>query len=834
MANVPRFRVTWQAVACALILALSIPALSKADDTIQFDIASQPLSAALKSFAEQAKMQILYRQDVVAGAMGNAVIGSYDKRNALQQLIKGTGLEIVFSADNAATIRTKSDVSANTQDVAKGEPITFRLAQNESTQSTDNKSSQTSEGSSKPSEDRSVKFEEITVTAQRYEQSLQQVPISVTVLTGENLAARGATQLEDVQYTVPGLSSFQYAPGRQFIQLRGVASTFGPSTIGQYIDEMPFTGDGSFGAIDIRMLDLERVEVLRGPQPTLYGESSMGGTVHYVTAPPQLTGLSSALEAEAGAVKDGAESYKINGMVNIPLRKDVLGLRLVGGYQEDGGWIDNRTTGVEDQNGLTVKTLRGTLLFRPTPQTGLSVMVLHQELDQDNQNFGLSRSALPPVTQFAVDDYDLVNGVVSHSFAGGANFTYSLGYLDRVGGIVNDVTPFYLGLVTGPLGFPPGFIDQIALVQTPLKSEVITHEVRLSSQDNDFFNWLVGGYSRDSKVHNLSRTITSPGSVGFDLIRVDNRSKSQSWAAFGDVSFKLTAALNLLLGARYYEDERETANSQTTLGFSSTEFNSGKFDSVNPRLNLRYEISPTAMVYFNAAKGFRSGGFNSQAAGGGVFTVPPTFDPDELLSYEIGTRNQLMDGRLLLEGAVYHNDWRNVQSRNFLGTSASTVVTNGGNASGWGVDLSATLIPVEGLTLTATYGWNNMEYDSDTADKNPGDPLDFVVPVSYSASVDYRRPLFGNKHGFVRLDYQHADDAQITIRGFLNDQIIPMPGRDLLNVRTGLEFGAVEVSVFVNNVLDEDAPVVVGPFGVLLENVEQRPRTVGLTLRTRF
>lgn len=678
------------------------------------------------------------------------------------------------------------------------------------------------------------KVEEIIVTAQRHEQSLQSVPISLTVLTGEDLVARGATQLEDVQYTIPGLSSFQYGPGQQFIQLRGVSSTLGVPTIGQYLDEMPISGDSSFGSIDVRMLDMERVEVLRGPQPTLYGESSMGGTVRYVTARPRLTELSAAVEAEVGTMEDGAESYKLNAMIDIPLRKDVLGVRLVGGYQEDGGWVDNRTTGVNDQNGLTIKTLRGTLLFRPGPQTELSVMVLHQELDQDAQNFGVNRSSLGAVAQYSVDDYDLVNGVVSHDFASGINFTYSLGYLDRTRELAVDITPFYLGLVTGSLGFPPGFIDEIAIHQFP-ELKVITHEARLSSQNNDFFNWTVGAYSRDSKSPNNASTITSPGTLPFQLSAAHTRSKSQSWAVFGDVSFQLTESLNLLLGMRYYQDDRELASNNTSLGFSSSEFNSGTFDSVNPRLNLSYEFSPTTMVYFNAAKGFRSGGFNSQAAGGGLVAVPPTYQPDEMWSYEIGTRNQLMDGRLRLEGSVYRNDWRDVQSNNFLLTgSGVAAVTNGGNASGWGVDLSATWIPVEGLSIAATYGWNNMEHDSDTADKNPGDPLDFVVPVSYSASVNYRRPLFGSTHGFVRVDYQHADESQITIRGFLNDQIIPMPGRDLVNVRTGLEFGSVEVSVFLDNALDEDAPIVVGPFGVLLENVEQRPRTVGVTLRTRF
>src|SRR5687767_14507877 len=212
MAKVSQLRVTWQAVACALLLALSVPALSKADDTVQFDIASQPLSTALKSFAEQAKMQILYRQDVVEGAMANAVVGSYDKRNALQQLIRGTGLEIVFSADNAATIRTKTDVSANAQGTAGSQPRGLQIAQNEqNAQSKDSaqsaQSTESTKSDSPSSEGESGKLEEVVVTAQkRGAQRLLDVPIPVTAISADSLTDSGQLRIRDYFSSVPGLT----------------------------------------------------------------------------------------------------------------------------------------------------------------------------------------------------------------------------------------------------------------------------------------------------------------------------------------------------------------------------------------------------------------------------------------------------------------------------------------------------------------------------------------------------------------------------------------------------------------------------------------------------
>jgi len=193
-----------------------------------------------------------------------------------------------------------------------------------------------------------------------------------------------------------------------------------------------------------------------------------------------------------------------------------------------------------------------------------------------------------------------------------------------------------------------------------------------------------------------------------------------------------------------------------------------------------------------------------------------------------------MDGRLLFEAAVYYNDWRDVQSSAFVGASPFTIITNGGDASGYGVDLAATIRPVDGLSLSATYGWNNIEYTSDTADKNPGDPIDFAVQQSYSASLDYRRPVFGQTEGFFRADYQHADQAQVTLRGFFGDQFVSLPARDLVNLSFGLDFGPVEAAVFSSNALDDDAPVIQGPFGRITENLEQRPRVIGVRLRGSF
>jgi outer membrane receptor protein involved in Fe transport len=671
--------------------------------------------------------------------------------------------------------------------------------------------------------------EEVVVTAQRYEQRLQDVPASLSVLSGNALNQQGAKGLEDVEFTVPGFSMYSYAPGEGVLQIRGAASINGAPTVGQYFNEMPITGGLNSGSIDIRTLDIARVEVLRGPQPTLYGEGSMGGTIHYVPAMPNLENYSASFEAETGAVTDGEESYRGNAVVNLPIGRGVVGLRLAGQWERDGGWIDDANLGLKDMNRSTIGTERATLLIQPSPNTDLTVIAMHQDMNMPFQNFGDDRKSNAVASERFNDKYDLVNAVLRHDFGNNVDLTYSFGFTDRHTFQAFDITPFFLPATTFLFG--PGFVDTIDL-QAPLHEQINTNELRLSSQHNSFFDWTVGVYTRHQRQAGYVDTVTTPFQTPFQLVADQSVVTSQSWAAFGDATFHFTPQLSALVGARYYHDNKSSVGSTTNFGLTTFDDNHGQFSTFNPRLNVMYEFSPSSMVYFNVAKGFRSGGFNSQASGGGL-PVPPTYKPDSIWSYELGTHQQFFDGRLAFDGAVYYEDWKDVLSSEYLNGSAFTVLTNGGSASGFGVDLNLSYMPITGLTLSATYGWNNLEYTATTAEKDKGDPIDYAVRQSYSASAEYRRPVFGTTNGYVRVDFQHADAAQISERNF-GGQIIPLPARNLVDGRVGLTFGNYDFSVFATNLLDENHPVIKAPFGVLAEDVESRPREIGVTLRAHY
>ena len=665
---------------------------------------------------------------------------------------------------------------------------------------------------------------DIIVTAQKRSERLLDVPLAITAITGDEIARRGASSLQDLQYSVPGLSLVEQGPGQERIQIRGVANSNGLPTFGQYLDEMPISIDDQTQALNPRLYDMKQIEVLRGPQGTLYGEGSMGGTIRYLTADPDLKRVGGDMEGQVGSVTDGGTAWRVNGVINLPLITDRVGVRLVAGYENTGGWIDSTVTGKKDVNAARIFTVRGKFLAEITDTLQLSVLGLHQDQTQDYQNFGIGRKTTARVAEKNNPNYDLVNAVV-HWDLGGAALTNSFGYQNAHNDTMTDLSATYVPLL-GLFGVPAGSITSVGLSSIS-DIDVVSDELRLSSASGGSLNWTVGLYGRQLDRTGTSKSVTAPGSMAFDLINVTAIFKSKAWATFGELSWKATDELTLTGGLRYFHETRTLTSVNRGFGANTTALNSGDFSSVNPRFNISYNFSPTSMVYVSAAKGFRSGGFNLPATGG-----PGTYDPDKLWTYELGSKHQWFDRRLTLEGAVYYTDWKNVQS-SFVPTGAAIgYITNGGNVHGWGAEASLSASPATGLTLAATYGWNNLAYQGNTAEHAPGDPVDYAVRESWSGSIDYRHPISGDAQGFARLDYQHAGKSALINRSQAVN--VAIGSRDLLNAQIGVDFGKFELAVFASNLTDENTPIIPGPFGSIRQNIEQQPRIVGVKFKAGF
>jgi outer membrane receptor protein involved in Fe transport len=383
------------------------------------------------------------------------------------------------------------------------------------------------------------------------------------------------------------------------------------------------------------------------------------------------------------------------------------------------------------------------------------------------------------------------------------------------------------------LGLPPDFITQIPLAGT-YDAHTFFNELRLVSKSGNRWTWAVGVDYKDATYDVDSTTTTAPGSLPFDLLSGITTQDNKVWTAWAEAGFNITDKLLAGVGVRYFNDDTDYATSTISFGVPSEIAGQDTFTSTNPRFNLTYKVNDDWNLYVNAAKGFRSGGFNAV-----IDLADPTYSqsykPESLWSYEVGSKSLLLDKRLDLEAAVYYNDWKDVQSNHYTSLGL-TVTSNGGKIQGYGVDLSATVRVTDDFSLGATYGWNNMEYKEVpvNGDKAVGDPPDLAVQLSWSAFIDYHHALNAGSTLYGRADFQHSGDAQATLRSPVFTSITKFPERDLLNLRLGMTFGRYDVSLYANNALDEDKPIVYAPFGVLAEDVASTPRQYGLTLRASF
>lgn len=670
-------------------------------------------------------------------------------------------------------------------------------------------------------------LQEIVVTAQKRAQREIDVPVSISAIDTSAIASTGARDLEDLQFTVPGLAIRSYGAGADnYEQLRGISSAFGLPTVGNYFGELPINIDANGVEVPMPFVDLERVEVLRGPQPTLYGDGSMGGTIRYIPAPPSLDQTSAQVTSGVDSMNGSGLGWLTNGYLNIPLASDLLGLRLAGGYEKDPGWIDRVPTGETDINDSETGTMRVTLLAKLGDDSDLSVLFQHDKTSQPNQNFGIDGKTYLSVST-PVDTETNLASLVLRLNLGFAELVETPGYMTYRSPITYDLSSFYLPYLA-EFGLPNGYVTEIPY-DTRTDDHTFTNELRLVSKSDGAWSWASGVDYRDARYDLTSANTTYPNPLPFYLVSDDESLPDKSWALWVDTGYAITSKWRASVGVRYYHDQVSSATDTISFGAPQASAGQATFTSTNPRFDLSYKIGSDSLLYMDVAKGFRSGGFNA------AYASQPSYAPDELWTYELGSKGLYWDRKLQLEAAVYYNDWKDVQTE-FYTPLGLEETTNGGRVQGEGFDLSATLNPVAGLQLGVTAGWNNMSYTEVPAngDKKVGDPPDFTIRQSWSAFADYRHAVWSGASAYGRVEFQHANRALLTLRSPAYASLVDLPPRSLLNLRVGLAFARYDIAAFCDNVLNESNPIITGPFGVVAENIEQRPREYGLSATLRF
>jgi iron complex outermembrane recepter protein len=680
----------------------------------------------------------------------------------------------------------------------------------------------------------SPQVSEVVVTAQKREERLTDVPISISVLGGESLdrsVDRGVTEAIN---RVPGVFAVanptnNRVGGNASVTIRGVAPSAGSAgTTAFYVDSVPFGFINIPLAPDMTAYDLDRVEVLRGPQGTLYGANALNGVVRVLTRDANLRNPEFKARASLSNTEHGAESYRGDLAASLPLIEDKLGARVVLGYQKLGGWIDKPID--KDVNSAEIRNVRLKINAEPTERLSVELSAWFSRADINGPpGSPNNRTNVSVLDEPAENNFDLYGGTINYDF-GSFQFTSMTSWIDFENTSRFDYTPFIAAERT---------------LFTGQYSRVFSQEVGLNSNLEGPWRWTVGGIYRRAKETNfLLRTqYFAPN---------HSHAKSESVAVFGELTREfLDGQVELTGGLRYFEDH--VSNIELSEPFSPGGIPAGglrsarsKFDKVTPRVVLTWHLNDDLNVYGSFSQGFRSG-FNQSFSVAAVGFASP--GPDTLTSYEIGAKGSAWGGRVNFDGAVFYIDWKDVQQQlNVIVRQTPLLLTgasvNSEAASGFGAEFSAAVKPTEGLTLGASVSWNDLTLDAPLLAATSATTTRIVLPkgsrllnspeLTVAANADYVFDLGASGFkGRVSAGFNYR--PRVIYASPVTAGSPQTYGNPSFLARASFAVEAPEnwtLGLFVDNITNNKATYV-DQFNPRW-NVGQRPRTVGVQLEYQF
>ena len=806
----------------------------------ELSIPRQSLDHALKDLARQTGLQIARMSDRIDGdAMVGPVSGSLTPQEALTHLLETQGLS--FKVVNERTIavvkpgqekasvlpvappveRVVSDVAPVEKPQRKSFWQRFRLSQAESP-------AVNSSGGQESGE-----LSEIVVTAQKRAQSLTDVPMSITALDASSMEKKGVEDVLSLSFAVPGFTVREEGPGRQRLFMRGIGNNSGSDVLtSAYMDEAPINTVSSGQALNsvdmlgIRTNDLERIEVLRGPQGTLYGSGAMSGTVRFITRDPQLDRWGAKGEVKWSSTESGDSSQELTAVLNAPVVEDKFGLRLVANVGQLGGWIDQPSVSgslIKDVNNQDVVDVRLKSLWRISDAlTAKATIVVHRN-DSDvgtsiSDEDKVFRPGFDPTTRIPfTDNSELFNVVLTYDLPF-AQLLSSSTYIDQKN------RNLYGFKDSGRTLFPT--YESIGDVHKSAK--VFTQEVRVTSTADEPLSWIVGAFYRDRKGRQQEVDQNVFGGFEFPGF-FDTKWDSEAWAAFGDMTLSLGERWEIGGGARYFKDTQGVFN-YLLPGFTHR---SETFDATTWRAFATYHMTERVAAYANVATGFRSGGYILDPQ-----LNTPAFGPETLLSYELGLKGTVLNGRLTGDIAVYNSDYKDMLQRSLrlVNNTFIDVVANVGKARVKGIDASFRLQATDHLSFDVAGSFSDGEVKTvdplnNPAGARPGDPLDYVPDYSYSIGAEYAFNWTAGAPGFVRVDYYARDKITALDRG-TNANLMESDKLGFLGARIGAEIGRWSLQLFGENLTNEYGSM--DPWGDWGITLRPRPRTFGISASVNF
>ncbi|HTJ18756.1 MAG TPA: TonB-dependent receptor [Steroidobacteraceae bacterium] len=705
-------------------------------------------------------------------------------------------------------------------------------------------------------------IEEVIVTAQKRSEALIDVPQSVSVVDGGVLERAQATNFQDYLKLVPGLQLSQTTPGQGRLVMRGINTGGVASTVAVYVDETPFGSssglvNGAILAADFDPFDMQRIEVLRGPQGTLYGASSLGGVLKFATNPPNTDRAEARVRLSTESVEGGDMGYSGTGMVNLPLG-DSFALRGTGYYREQGGFIDSiGTAGSDVEENINKSTSYGgrlSALWSPSETFTARLTASLQKIKNDaggdiesDPNTLKTLYGRPTQSQFVPEftdfDYRVYNATLDWDL-GFATLTSATSYNELEEPFRSDLTSQFSALLIAVFGFPP---HELLQNQTT-KYDKVTQEFRLASPSNDKFEWLIGAYYTKEKGDILQDIIAvQPGTLTqIPLPPLGNAKLNSNYeeiAGFLSGTIHFGDSFDVTLGGRYSTNDQDAhqVSSGALAGAPADLTATSSEDVFTYSVAPKWKLDEHKSLYLRYATGFRPGGPNVVPPAAPA-TVPRIYDSDSLTSLEAGLKVESTDRAYTLDIALFHIDWEDIQL--FARVNNFGVNVNGGKAASYGFEMTGSAYLADGFQVSLNGSLTDTHLKDDTpalSGGKAGDALPFTPEWSASLNANYEWSVGAQAMAYIGGSLRHLSDQtasyDLAYRTAHGKQRT-VESYDVFDLQTGVDFGRWTLELYGKNLTDADGKTSTGgigsvPLGALPTGVI-RPRTYGLTVGFNF
>lgn len=739
---------------------------------------------------------------------------------------------------------------------------------------------------------------EIIVSATRRDESLLEVPLSIAAYSQEKLDEKGILDISALARITPGLTVSENGfSGNKFIAIRGLSSSVGATMTGLYFDDTPIQVRNLVLQTNFypALYDLERVEVLRGPQGTLFGAGAMAGAVRFIQAKPSVTEYSGNARAELAFTENGEPSYEVSGAYGGPIVQDVLGFRASVNYRRDGGYVDRvplfptRGTGEKDENSNRALAINAALTFKPTEDITITPSLFLQDnnIDGTSLQWRLGNGATRP----QLPRYQSGDGIASTKIdksriyslkaqwdVGPVSLISNTSMIDRKTRTVDDGTGLYLDIFGPLLGIGDASQADLgglenAVINVNLRQKSFAQEFRIQSNDpGSRLQYVLGAFYQNSRQSH-DDTDFAPNAGGTYLFLIPTGPNGQfvdtvdairdrQMAVFGQVDWEVLDGLTVTAGLRYSEvkfNSRTVSRDPALPADPPLVVTGGATDRpLTPKFGIQYEVNDNLMFYASASKGFRAGGINTfrdttnsctdDLADINRTSVPNSYKSDSLWNYEIGAKGRISN-LATFAASAYRIQWDDIQRTRILPRCAGTFTDNFGKARSQGFEAQITLTPARGLSFDLALGYVDATQQETLQPfiNLPGDPRQFnttlrkgdrfSLPWTVSTAVDYETPLSGNvrAYGHAQYDYKAGYGVAPGNIGF-NPVLGTFDDQHYVSARVGVRFDSMDLSAFVNNLTnsyDYLGQIHFQPSERIIY-VTQRPRTWGATARYRF